>query len=365
MTMLIAPFFIIWILYLAKSSGNFKTIIPLFTSSILGVGIASSFLIPAYFEKNFIQVQQLTGGYFDFKAHFIEINQLFSTFWGYGASVWGGEDGMSFQLGLIHWVLLGLVLVSGLIKRKELVKNRKTTFVFLFLTFFLFTLFMQHNKSTFIWLAIPILQYVQFPWRFMGISIFFVAILSGSLAFLLPKFKYLLAGLVIIFLIIANYNFFKPESYSEKTAFAHLYSRDSLLVNDELPKDYLPIWVKKTSTERITQPIIVNGIAEVSDYISGSSYAHFRMTVKEDSEVELPITFFPGWKVELNGKSVYLDEPSESGLIRFRVSTGQYLVRAYFGNTPLRTAGNIISCISLLILMWILVSNKFRLRKGR
>lgn len=74
---------------------------------IWGLFISAYYWLPAVFEKKFIQ----EGTPFNPLDHFPFIRQLIIPFWGYGASVWGPNDQMSFQIGIINI----LVIVLGFI----------------------------------------------------------------------------------------------------------------------------------------------------------------------------------------------------------------------------------------------------------
>ena len=359
MTMLIAPFFIFWVIYLVIKEKKLKLIYPLFATSLLGIGVAASFLLPAFFEKSFIQVEHLTGGYFDFRAHFVEIKQFFSTFWGYGASTWLGEDGMSFQLGTVQWLLLGITVLLIVVKGKKMIKDKTVYLPGVLLLLFFISLFLQHNKSTFIWLNIPILQFVQFPWRFMAISTFFAAVISGSIAYFLPKVKYFALTILVIFLITVNYNYFRFESYYDDSVDAHYISDETLSKDDRLPKDYLPVWVKVRKAEKMITPASESGKAAIANYSARSDSATFDLSVEENAVIQVPITYFPGWTVKLNGEKAEFKEPSELGLIKFSASVGEYSVVVSFDNTPLRTAGNIISAVSLIVIISFIRGYKF------
>jgi len=357
MTMLMIPFFGIFILFIYWRDKEFKKIWPIIYSSLLGVGIGASFLLPAFFEKGYIQTQHLTGGYFDFRAHFVETRQFFSTFWGYGASTWLGEDGMSFQLGIIQWIMLGLVLAISVINIKNFKKDKSLHLAGVFIGLFLFSLFLQHNKSTFIWLKIPLLQFVQFPWRFMAFSTFFAALIVGYLGKIAEKRRYLSLGILVILLIIVNYNYFRPESYYNDSIDAH-YTAQVFQTDDKMPKDYLPIWVKLRKEEKILTPLITSGIAEITSYVSNSDSASFTLDVQKESTVEVPITYFPGWRVKLNNKNIKPNDPGELGLINFTAQTGTYNVAVNFNNTPLRTIGNILSLVSAVIVVYFILKDK-------
>jgi uncharacterized membrane protein len=65
---------------------------------LMGLGISSYYWLPAVMEKKFIQ----PGTPFNPFDHFPFIFQLIIPSWGYGASVWGPTDMMSFQIGLVN-----------------------------------------------------------------------------------------------------------------------------------------------------------------------------------------------------------------------------------------------------------------------
>lgn len=351
MTMLIVPFFAIWVFYLVWKEKDFRKLIPIGLSSILGICLAASFLLPAFFEKGFIQTQHLTDGYFDFRAHFVETKQFFSTFWGYGASTWLGDDGMSFQLGTVQWVMLGIILVLSFFKRKSIIKDKTIYLVGILFVSLLLSLFLQHNKSTFIWLNIPLLQYVQFPWRFMAISTFFAAIVAGLIGEYISKYKILFLVILIFTLITVNYNYFRPESYYDDSIDAH-YTTQVFEKDDKMPKDYLPIWVKVRDNNKITSPTFLTGEGGIVNYKTKSNSASFGLNVIKKSTIQIPVTYFPGWSIKINNKKIKLNEPAELGLLNISVGPGDYKVTVHFDNTPLRTIGNFVSFVGAILVLY-------------
>lgn len=343
MTVLFLPFFAGWLVFCFLLFRNFKSLKYVIPSLLLGFGLSATFLLPAFFEKDFVQSKYLLNGYFDFRGHFVAIPQFFSTFWGYGASLWGSKDDMSFQVGLAHWVVLTLSLILAIVFRKD----KKMFYLDLFLIFeFLFSLFMQHNRSAPIWEKFSILAYTQFPWRFLGISIFLSSLFGGSLIyFLKDKYKFILP--ILIPIIISVYvGYFHPSEYYYDSIDDHYISSQTLSKDDRLPKDYLPAWVKEIKEDKLLNPHAKNGKVEVLNFEKRSNSSKFNVKVLEDSQIEIPITYFPGWEVKANGKKILLDEPSNLGLILFKLPKGEYKVNAYFANTPIRQASNLISFLS-------------------
>jgi len=355
MTMLFMPFFVGWCGFLLWQNRSVKSLGYLVAALFLGAGLAASFLLPAYFEKDFVQSDKLIKGYFDFRGHFVAIPEFFSTFWGYGASLWGPKDDMSFQVGVAHWAFLAAVFACIFKKAREI----KVMVIFLAVEF-LFSLFMQHNRSAPIWEAFSLMAFTQFPWRFLGISIFLASLIGGAVMFYLPPRLKNLIFIPLLLGVIALYvGYFHPESYYLDSVDDHYISKEILAKDDRLPKDYLPIWVKKISDQKIETPVAGAGKAQISNFHNRSASATFNATVKYETEIETPITYFPGWEVKANSAIVKIDEPDELGLIRFKLPAGEYHVSMQLTDTPIRAWGNILSLISVAGIVLLFVGRKF------
>ena len=222
----------------------------------------------------------------------------------------------------------------------------------------MFSLFMQHNRSTFIWLNAPLLSYTQFPWRFMGLTVFYASLIGASAAIYLKKGTIILALLLIAAAILVNYSYFRPDSYYLDSIDEHYVSKETLSKDDRIPSDYLPIWVGRTADRRDLIPEAETGKIEVNNFIKNSHKSSFDLEVIEDATIVIPITYFPNWKVNLSGNEIITLEPNNEGLIRIEVPEGVYQVRLVFGNTPIRTFGNVLSAASLLLLIVMVVKPK-------
>lgn len=364
MTMLFSPFLLAWMGYCFLKNPSRKLGINLALSFVWGIGITASFLLPAFLEKAFVQSKYLTQGYFNFRGHFVAIPQFFSTFWGYGASVWGMEDGMSFQVGPVHWVLFGLSLLTsflfimfqkakGLFKKIFIETSKLNSVPLLTYGFFVatfgFSLFMQHNKSAFIWERFDLLSFTQFPWRFLGLSIFFV---SAACSLLVLVFKPRLTAVFTVVIIVATYTFnigfFRPDSYYYDSIDEHYISDKILSQDDKLPRDYLPIWVKQIKLEKFSEPTFLVGEGSVSAFIKKTAETSFQVTSTQSATLQVPITYFPGWQLSIDGQRSDLLEPDDIGLIKFNVPSGEHKIQLNFGDTPIRTIANITSLLSLI-----------------
>ena len=346
-TLMFLPFFGLFILYLILKQKSWKLIVPFLISLFLGFGLSSFFLLPATFERDFIQTKYLIVGYFNFRAHFVAVSQFFSTFWGYGSSLWGRDDGLSFQIGLGNWVILATAVLFAIIHRKD--KKQLLFLAFLGVSF-IFSIFLQHNKSAFIWEAIPLMAFIQFPWRFLAISIFLTATLGGTVAKFFEGRLRIVYFILFIFVTLSSISYFKPKDYADDSFFDKFLNKETMRKGVDLTKDYLPIWVETTDASQLNYPEAQDGKITVSSFEKKTTKAFSKINVLADSVIEVPITYFPGWEVSANNKALDLEKPLERGVIRFKLPKGSYDVKFEFKDTPSRMIGNYLTLISAVVL---------------
>lgn len=114
MLMIFAPMAIIWALVWIYNRWNLSVLVKLLMSALWALGLAAFFTLPVVLEQRYVHTETLVAGYFNYLAHFTSLNQLFiSRFWGYGGSILGTNDGMSFQIGYLHWGGSAVKLACG------------------------------------------------------------------------------------------------------------------------------------------------------------------------------------------------------------------------------------------------------------
>ncbi|KKR11446.1 MAG: hypothetical protein UT39_C0007G0011 [Candidatus Woesebacteria bacterium GW2011_GWA1_39_21] len=369
-TMIYAPVTLIWCLFWVIVERKVKALFPLSFAGLLGVGLASFFVIPALIEQNIIQTNLLTTDYYDFRGHFVTLKQLFiSRVWGDGPSIYGDADNLSFQVGWPNW-WLGVVAVSNaayLAVKKKIEPHK----IFLIGTLCLFTIFftfMTHQRSLFIWNLIPNLDFVQFPWRFLGPSMFFLAFFAGSISLS----KNLITKSFIIFMIplsiVLNFKYFIPINYSRKvTDEAKLSGKAFELQQKSALYDYLPFTVKyPPQSKAFSDPKIISGDLSVGQFSKSSDSFTFSADVYLPSEVEIPIMYFPGWEVFVDGKKQQVQVHGDNGLISISFDTGQHQVYGHFGNTKIRNVANAITILFFgAFLLTMVVGSLYETNKGK
>ena len=171
----------VWTVYwlIKEKKFNIKEISRVAGGVILGFGFAAFYVLPVIFERQYAHTETLTEGYFGYQQHFVNIFRLFFyTDWGYGSSGFPNEK-LNLSTGIVQWIF-GAITV-GIAGFCVLLKKKKDNLYLVLILGILeiFTLFMIHVKSSFIWSAIPILSWLQFPWRFLTVSVFLLSLLVG------------------------------------------------------------------------------------------------------------------------------------------------------------------------------------------
>lgn len=353
MTVLFVPVAAVLFLFWLKQD-KFRNWKIFFAGLILAIGLAAFFILPAYFEKDLVQIDNLTRLDLDFRAHFVTLKQLFlGRNWGYGASIPGPNDTISFQIGWPHWwmVIISVIWVLAKILKEKNIKG--SNFYLILLAIFILSVFMTHARSAFIWERIPLLRFTQFPWRFLAITSFSASLLS---ALFLDNFK----GKIQIWLSLAliagtiflNWNYFKPEHFYPDMTDAQKLSGE--LWEDQQKAailDYLPISAVQPRERAPSSPILRSGDAGLGNFNLKSNQWSFETQVKTVSEIEVPVFDFPGWKVWVNGEEFVYSNKNYLGRISLKLEQGNYLVEGKFLNTGLRAFSNLITIASAALLL--------------
>lgn len=367
MTLIFLPVFGVWVILQVILEKKYRPVINLFQGGFLGLGLAAFFTLPVILEKPYAHLETLIGGYFDYRQHFVSLNQLFlSNNWGYGSSVWGLGDGMSLSAGTIQAIAASITLALAVISFRRFKKLSIIVFALVFIE--LLVLFMVHQKSSPIWTALEsVLIFLQFPWRFLSVSTFLLGLLSAIGVYIVEKLDFKIFklssakvyGIVLILACLILYlPFFKPSGWfniTDQDKFSGVSWEKQLTISIF---DYLPIYAKFPPTSKAPEyPETLEGLVDFKSSKRGSNYKKWIVEVSEPSLLRAPMFDFPGMKVLIDGEEQKhrnddcRKEEFCLGLITFEIGPGKHEVLVKLTNTPVRTVGNLVTLISLLIVI--------------
>lgn len=322
---------------------------------LLGFLLSAFYSIPALAEMKYTNVLSQVEGGANFSNNFVCPLQLWDSPWGFGGSIKGCIDGMSFRIGKI---LIILALLSLIIYMYQTIRKKALNkfFIWSSFIFLIMSIFLTLDMSIFFWDIFPFMAFLQYPWRFLEFSGFFISIICGCLileiqSMINKKTAIVLAIIVTLSVIFLNLKLFKPQStyifesnYYTNTSYINW--RVSKISDEYMPKNYL----KPNNQNQIPKQKfeIIRGSADINLLISKTSFLKTIINTNENAILKINIAYFPGWEVSLNGTSVsFLVE--NNGLY-LTIPKGTNTIEVKLHQTPIERLSNLISLIGIFVL---------------
>ena len=346
----------------------------------LGLALAAFFVLPALLEARFVNLDQWFKGYYDFHDHFVYFAQLFDPRWGFGISEPGPNDPLSYQLGLVPFALAALAGWRWL--RRDARSRLEIGF---WLAVLLASLWLTTAVSTWAWDHLPLVSSAQFPWRYLTLAALALAVLAPTVlgeeneGWLPPL---LLAGLIIL----GSAAYLKVEVAPPPPGGATLaglmeFQRSAdEMTGMTITAQEIPAWSPIADLHMAGTPVtsqVDYSLAPQDETLAVNSLEHSvtseTLWVHAGSEGErVPFLrqWYPGWTATLldPATNTVLDRfaltPAHTrppyGLLSVPVPAGDHLLRLSFEDTPIRRASDILSLVSLILLIALLLRQRRR-----
>ncbi|MBI3559188.1 hypothetical protein HY085_02225 [Candidatus Gottesmanbacteria bacterium] len=285
----------------------------IFLSLLLGILVAAFFWIPALVEIQYTWADKIQVS--DFTKHFLERDQFFT------------------HLGF----LIPAFLLFGLLAILKIKKPRRELMFWVVVG--LVTIFLSLPQSKLIWDITPLPKLVQFPWRFLAITLFCTSIVGGLLVSKLKPWFIPIAIILLVFLLglknISVNRVFYPESY-------YIGNDGTTTVKNE----YSPKWVKNQFLN--AQPV---NLAILSG--RGNTDGEHLVDAVTPLRLRINRVYFPGWNVFVDGKVTTIDYQKE-GFLDITVPPGTHQINYVFQETPVRKIADIVTLggVITILLEW-------------
>ncbi len=334
-----------------------KSILMFFLGSLVSI----YFWLPALVESRLMKYDTV----FNFADHFPTLKQLITPYWGYGASVPGPGDGMSFFIGTVNLLTIIAGIVCLLKYWKKYSKNQKIILIWAYISI-LVSIFMMNYRSQFMWDNIPFLSYFQFPWRFLIMTTFLIPLLIVAFE---KIGKSTLVSTILIFLtLITSGSFFRPQDFLGRT--------DNYFLNRYIPlpqaseeykqtqEEYLrlPKQTKKRPNQNYPLAISENealiNIRKLNDLDSV-----LEVVSENGTKIHYMKYFFPGWIAKIDGQLIDIAIGEPFGQIAVDIPPGAHVVEIKFKETIFRKTLDAISLGAFLVSLGLIFNLWQRLQK--
>ncbi|HVX29854.1 MAG TPA: 6-pyruvoyl-tetrahydropterin synthase-related protein, partial [Nitrolancea sp.] len=352
--LMLVPFLGVLVVVPAYLSRRWSVLLRGLLACGLGLGLSAFFWLPAVLQRGDVHVERLLQGMLKYSNNFVYLRQLLYSPWGYGTSVPGTHDGMSFQLGPVHILLL--VAALTLFARIRASSERAAWMTAILAAVALGAALLTTNLAWPIWKPLTLLHYLEFPWRFLTLAAFATAFVAGFPLLLLREQRRLaswvaagLIGLLILFgLPHAKPSGFLPQTDAQYTP--QMIRSQNLAVTTT--REYEPIWVQRSPTGPAATPLsFVEGSGEIKATGGSETKQRYDLTIDEPALLRAATSYFPGWRLTVDGKHQSLDYDRATGEMLFRLSPGAHRVSLELKPTPLQVRSAALSLLALALLL--------------
>jgi hypothetical protein len=349
--LLFAPVLFAFILVNAWSARSWKLLLRLLGGVALALMLSAFVWLPILMEMKHVHIDRLREGYLSYSNHFVYPWQFLSASWGFGLSVPGSADDMSFSLGWPQALMLAAAIV--LTKRQSL-ENRRV--VALFATLTVIYCVTMTPAAIWLWDHARLLQQTQFPWRMLGPVSVCVAVVVASLTRIwsgtAPKGGFALA---LASLVSLNLGHIGAERYYRLAS--QDWTPDQIAqrgVSVTTGEEYEPRAVLVRPPYQAERFRVLAGDAKIVGQVRKPNYWMAQIHSSRDSIVQASLFSFPGWTASIDDIEVPIQSEA-TGLIQTSIPAGEHRLKLELRRTTPRFLGEIITGIGVVVAATVLL----------
>jgi hypothetical protein len=336
-----------------------------------GLGLSAVYLLPAYLERSFVQIEKLY-------RHRAEDNTLFST--PLNASSFNGTISLiaCWEVALIA-AAAAAVLLRGAgrpwrtVVRTPLQKvaiDRLPVLGAVILGVCGFTLMLPWSAP--LWRHLPLFSTIQFPWRLLVIVTPTAALLVACATerLVTARAPVISRGLAAVALLLFGANLIVSRLAIHQSTLDPVEATRLTAgwqwpdAPEYRPKHAFPQLNRDEPIPHMPQATILvpGGTVDVTTWDPTRRVLAIR--APDTGSLQIGTFFYPGWRATVDGKTAPI-LIGEHGIISLNIPAGQYLVELQFASTGVRHAGLILSLTTAVALAVSVIHTRRSYRDSR
>jgi len=359
-------------LWIALHLRSWKPILPVAASYLLGIGLAGFYLVPAAYQRRWVEIARAIDPGMRFSDSFLFEHT--------------GQTYHDQVLRTASWIFLAMLIAIAI---TGAISWRRRRFVLPIFAAAGILLALQLPASSFVWNHGPELQFLQFPWRWsLVLSIVFA--ISLALAIRFPTGKLLkkpfplqitlTLAAAIAMAAIANHFFWQfcddEDAVSAQLALFHSGSgfegtdeytarnagkdTDNSLIQQSLPQVRVLNQPQAETAENPAQPnpdytadpaAEVEVPAQIAIQTWQPESKSLAIATPSPAYAVLRLVDYPAWQVRLNGTPIPNRPHREDGLMAIPLQPGPNRIDIAYAATPDVLLGRILTTLSLATLI--------------
>jgi len=344
-----------------------RTLVRTALAMLLGAGLASFYLLPAIYEQGWINLSQVLS-----PGVRPQDNFLFTTI--------ADPDHNRFNLLVSTVALAEIAVLAFAIWASRRWRSERTGTAapstssgqalgcplwMLLSAWGAGSAFLMLSVSSLLWQHLPKLRFVQLPFRWL-------LCMNVALAMLLAMAtkrwtsRLLASAVLLAAVIVAGYRI-QPPWWETASDIREMSDALADSTGYEGTDEYVPAgadaYELNKSLPRISDD---TGAPVPSQMLSwGLTEKHFTVHAAAPQDLTVRLFNYPAWNVVVNGKPTAAGTTDVTGLIVIPVAAGDNDVRIHFLRTIDRRVGNVVSLISLALLVTVWIKTRPKNRLGR
>jgi hypothetical protein len=267
---------------------------------------------------------------------------------------WGLEDGMSYQLGLVHFVLatVGVVFAQ---KMRFFIRACYTLYVGLIL--------MMSPLSTPLWASVELLSIIQFPWRILSVTATLQLVCIAGISGLLVRAGWVRGNAIVLaitFLVTLAWHHEQFRTNFPRD-YAALVEENIRMMRYEFHRSFTGLYEVLPASAQVPMSHPLGDAPDMVLQGPGTAQAlpeHTRYRMRYQVEAAdaailmINQIYLPGWRVVLNGTA--LPRPTlegsllPDGRMTFQIPAGRHVIDAYYKGPPGGTGRTVAIVIALM-----------------
>jgi len=406
-SLLFTPFLVVYLLVVWLARRRRGHFIMVGVALALGVGLTAFFWVPAVLEQGDVQLHlSRTTRNNDYHFNFVDLSEVLASPEAVDTALLNPPLRIPLGFPLVIVAVLGTAYslwrwrgtlastVGGaeddvVADPGELLRRERLFGVIFFAASGGAMVFMATRASLVVWDSLPLIPFVQFPWRFVGRAILPFSLLAGALVAApisattdaenqsrpTRLLSLLIVLTVVAFLVLGAFPFsYPPTGYCPAKPHPNIldvfaYERSTGLVGVDPEGSYFPTTVRsRPSGSPLEEQYAANlNISDRNDrrpiarfdleglpsnaIIHQAEYAPNRAQIEIETPMPIQVRFFtfafPGWRVQIDGREVEIVPSEPEGLITFQVPAGRHVVVVEWAATLVRSVATMVSVIAL------------------
>ena len=325
-------------------------------SMAAGFGLAAFYIFPAAYEQRWVQIRQVLADLLTPDQNFLFTRAIDPEFLFFNWKVSG--------------VAMGVMLITGI--AAVVVARRRREFLeiwWMLLALGAAAVLLMFPPSMFLWRVLPKLEFVQFPWRWLGVlGVVFAFFLAAAIG---RAKRPWIGGFAIAITLAMLATILVCDGWWDSEDIPVLTKAIQSGRGYEGTDEYQPLGCDRYElpgsdpegeiigkpAPRIQEFVVEtrrsSPAAEGAVHIERWTANEKRLSTQAAAPVTLALRLlnYPGWRVQVDGLSVRPGAAPETAQMLLALPLGSHQVELRFTNTWDRTAGAIISVVFAILLL--------------